>query len=411
MKFQNDSLFPEITDWKKLFTVGAKGDTLPGLSTPQMVHVGNYCSVRVVNGNEDKYPHGWYMNPNEMLRNALQEAMIPIDRDVIHFQICIFEDDKLASIWAQYNVIIGHRLLAWVDLKTIPFNSKPVDTQTDEKAVETKPVAGRGVSEDVVAILKECEIDANSVKLPARQLARELYVAVKKVLEDNQGKWKGGKTQAFIFDRDPREALAGVMETGKSTSIRTKLQAFFTPGELARRVVQYANLKDFDRILEPSAGEGALAEAILDEVQQNNLTNDIRLCELDAHHVGILTEKFGSSKYKHNTIKVLETDFLTTDISTFYQVANKSYGFNKIIMNPPFTKGQDMRHILHAWSMLQKGGRLVAICSEAVRRGETKDHKNFMETFKDATFYEVEAGAFKESGTGVATLILVANKP
>lgn len=269
---------------------------------------------------------------------------------------------------------------------------------------------GRTVEPEVLEVLKECEITEDSVKLPNRQLDRALYVKVKKVLEDHSGKWKGGKTQAFIFDRDPTEALAGVMDSGKSESIKKKLQAFFTPENLATRLVQYADLQDFDRILEPSAGEGALAEAILAEIQRKNLTNDVRLCELDDHHVEILREKFGSKKYQHNTIEVLEADFLDTNISTFYDVPNKSYGFNKIVMNPPFTKGQDMKHILHAWSLLEPGGRLVSICSSGVRSGSTKAHKAFQETFKKATWFEVEAGAFKESGTSIATLILVATK-
>ena len=39
--------------------------------------------------------------------------------------------------------------------------------------------------------------------------------------------------------------------------------------------------------------------------------------------------------------------------------------FDRIVMNPPFTNGDDIKHIMHALKMLKPGGRLVAICCHA----------------------------------------------
>jgi len=41
--------------------------------------------------------------------------------------------------------------------------------------------------------------------------------------------------------------------------------------------------------------------------------------------------------------------------------------FSKIIMNPPFSKSQDAKHIVKAYSLLAEGGTLVSIASSTIR--------------------------------------------
>ena len=69
-------------------------------------------------------------------------------------------------------------------------------------------------------------------------------------------------------------------------------------------------------------------------------------------------------------------------------------------MNPPFTQGQDVAHILHARSLLRPGGRLVAIC------GNGPKQRAVLEPLA-AVWIELPSGAFKKSGTNVATAIVV----
>ena len=46
-------------------------------------------------------------------------------------------------------------------------------------------------------------------------------------------------------------------------------------------------------------------------------------------------------------------------------------------MNPPFSKQQDIEHITHAYKyMIEKGGTIVAICSES---GFFRDNKKSIE--------------------------------
>ncbi|WP_139353394.1 class I SAM-dependent methyltransferase, partial [Escherichia coli] len=44
--------------------------------------------------------------------------------------------------------------------------------------------------------------------------------------------------------------------------------------------------------------------------------------------------------------------------------------YSRIIMNPPFSHGQDIRHILRAFSLLRPGGVLVAVCLIGPRQQE-----------------------------------------
>ncbi|MGD3028226.1 class I SAM-dependent methyltransferase, partial [Escherichia coli] len=44
--------------------------------------------------------------------------------------------------------------------------------------------------------------------------------------------------------------------------------------------------------------------------------------------------------------------------------------YSRIIMNPPFSHGQDIRHILRAFSLLRPGGVLVAVCLNGPRQQE-----------------------------------------
>ena len=45
--------------------------------------------------------------------------------------------------------------------------------------------------------------------------------------------------------------------------------------------------------------------------------------------------------------------------------------YSRIIMNPPFSHGQDIRHILRAFSLLRPGGVLVAVCLNGPRVNAT----------------------------------------
>ena len=82
--------------------------------------------------------------------------------------------------------------------------------------------------------------------------------------------------------------------------------------------------------------------------------------------------------------------------------------YDSIIMNPPFTQGQDCEHVRHAFKFLRLGGRLVSVMTPAWQTNATKKFKAFREWLANLNF-SVEvlpSGTFSESGTEVNAVIL-----
>jgi methylase of polypeptide subunit release factors len=101
-----------------------------------------------------------------------------------------------------------------------------------------------------------------------------------------------------------------------------------------------------------------------------------------------------SAKYK----RVYPGDFLERGA---WELGGK---FDRIIMNPPFINGADIKHIKHALPMLKPDGRLVAICANGPR--QQAQLKPIAEG--SGGFYEpLPAGTFKDKGTNVNTALLV----
>ncbi len=70
-------------------------------------------------------------------------------------------------------------------------------------------------------VLQQCTVEGNIVKLPAVQLERKEYKEVKKQLELIGGKWKGGKTQGFVFEEDPTELLEQI-SNGEKRNLKSE---------------------------------------------------------------------------------------------------------------------------------------------------------------------------------------------
>lgn len=238
-------------------------------------------------------------------------------------------------------------------------------------------------------ILKQCKIENLTVKLPEIQLDRKEYLDVKKQLELIGGKWKGGKTQGFVFKLKPDELLKQITG-GEKRNLKKEFQFFATPQKLAEKMVYLADIQNHDKVLEPSAGQGAIIEEI------NKVSSVLPdCCEIMELNRVVLKEK----GLDYNLV---EEDFF--DLNGEY---------NKIIANPPFSKNQDIKHIMKMVDEnLVRGGRLVCICSKHWENSNNKVEKNFrnwLEEF-DYELTPIEKGEFKESGTNIETNLLTINK-
>ncbi|MET0374003.1 MAG: hypothetical protein ABW128_07065 [Rhizorhabdus sp.] len=169
-----------------------------------------------------------------------------------------------------------------------------------------------------------------------------------------------------------------------------KIPGYFpTPAALVERMIAEAYLPEGADVLEPSAGSGAIADALRDA------GHNVTCVERHATLCSILEAK------GH---KVIAGDF---------QEAADLGQFDAVLMNPPFEKGQDCHHVDLAWSYVKPGGALVAIMGAGVMFRSTSPYRGFRAFVAEhgGTFEEIPAGTFKESGTGVASVLLTMTKP
>jgi SAM-dependent methyltransferase len=254
---------------------------------------------------------------------------------------------------------------------------------------------------EVLDILNRSEITATTLKLPA-QLSRPLYVAVNKVIDLAGGKWNRGKA-CHVFKGDPREVLGLALESGEITDEKKLFQFYPTPLEAAKIVWELAEVKSNMRLLEPSAGDGGLLKAVPDKFFLRR--KDIYVVELNPEHFTALHAQI----MRISLDPTLPTpigpmcpqDFLTIPVMP------ASTHFDRIVMNPPFTKGQAEKHVRHAWQFLKPGGRLVTIMP-----GGPSNHVHFEKELQtsETAMYELPEGTFKESGTNIKTTIVMLDK-
>lgn len=251
------------------------------------------------------------------------------------------------------------------------------------------------ISDTARDILRRSEVTSDRLKLPPEQLARDDYDAVNKALAKLGGKWNRS-AKAHLFASDPREAIRMLVGGEKVVDEKKQFQAFFTPASVARKLVQVASglydegsIPDDARVLEPNVGGGSLLTALKLEAPW---VKDITAYDLNPKWV---------AEQKRLGIKAEVADFLT--------ISPPKKKFHLVLMNPPFEKKQDAKHVLHAWDFLLPDGVLAAIIPPAFRFRSEKIYKDMLglHNFAPNAFEEeLPEGTFSESGTNVKTLMI-----
>lgn len=241
-------------------------------------------------------------------------------------------------------------------------------------------------------VLQDCKVEGNVVKLPNIQLDRKDYQEVAKALELIGGKWKGGKIMGFVFSEDPTDLLAQIAN-GEKRNLKKEFQFFATPDDIADWLVELAEIKDSDNILEPEAGQAAIVRAI------NRVLPSKKVYCYELMPVNQIILR------KNENVIFCGEDFLAPD-------ENKPFQFHKIIANPPFSKNQDIDHIREMYVNCTTKGRIVSMASKHWQNSSNKKETAFREWLKElnAKIYEVESGKFKESGTMISTCVIVIDK-
>lgn len=151
------------------------------------------------------------------------------------------------------------------------------------------------------------------------------------------------------------------------------------------------------RVLEPSAGTGALASAARAKGHR------VTCVEVQPHlAAGLCGLGF----------ETREADFLKLSPADLGE-------FDVIVMNPPFDRGRDCDHVRHAFTFLRPGGRLVAVMSARAEFAEDRRHAALHDLirqngdphgspewqFRNA-WTDLPERSFAECGTNVNTVIL-----
>jgi len=219
------------------------------------------------------------------------------------------------------------------------------------------------------------------------------WPALKQVMTTLGATWKTGgkKTKgAFVFraDVDAAETLRLAKEHGEIFDPKL-VGTFLTPDALADYAASKLVLVPNTRVLEPSAGRGSLVKAARRACPEA-LIECVELLEPHQKDLRALG------------LSVIGTDFLAMRPEEFTM-------FDAVLMNPPFNKGAEAHHVLHAAKFVMPGGQVVAIVSQGVFFRQDSPYREFAQWVRaHGGVEELPAGSFKESGTMVNTALVVA---
>lgn len=222
------------------------------------------------------------------------------------------------------------------------------------------------------------EIIDGKLVLPEKWCSPKLYKKLGEFLTTfGCERTKVKKRVAYSCDGEfAPEQIIHICKQLNGVSLSDKFDFYPTPQVLVDEVQRLANIKESDTVLEPSAGTGSLLSGL--PVKQ------VDCIELNETLATILKEK---------GYNVQNCAFENAEVKQY----------DKIIMNPPFGKRLDAKHIKLAFDkFLKDGGTLVAIHSSGITQASDRASKQFQELCNNyGTFQkEFNNNEFKNSGKG-----------
>lgn len=241
------------------------------------------------------------------------------------------------------------------------------------------------VDNEVLAVLSLANVCGNAVTLVG-QLDRKLYERTNKVLEAAGGAWNR-KAKAHLFEGDALDRIEQIILTGDIDVPKDDFEFFPTPPAVVARLLELARIDHCMRILEPSAGRGAIAIPCVEA------GGHVDCYEMMAANFALLSKDDRLGEVHHG-------DFLLAEPRSEY---------DRVIMNPPFSRQTDIQHVLHALKFLKPGGLLVSVMSASVGFRENKLTADFrgLVAQRGGFLEPLPEHSFKSSGTRVGTLIAV----
>ena len=210
------------------------------------------------------------------------------------------------------------------------------------------------------------------------------------------------------------ERLSGLLPSQtRRTAEQNDFQQFSTPAAYAGLCAWVSGVGEGSRVLEPSAGTGALCVFTLATGAA------VRANELSDRRADLLAVLLGEAGQN-------PVDTLTRENADHLDaILPPAVRADVVLMNPPFsqTAGRLGRrrvptvgthHVLQALRRLDAGGRLVAVLSAGVRRGKPT-HRAFFEAVDSNPYclradVEVDGAVYRPYGTSVRTRLLVVDR-
>lgn len=245
------------------------------------------------------------------------------------------------------------------------------------------------IEAEVIKALSTAKSSGNKVILEG-SLDRKLYVKVDEVLQAAGFSWNR-KLKAHVHERadvNAEETIDRIVVAGE-IEVASDIGFFETPEALADQLVELAEVKPGMSVLEPSAGNGRIVKAALKAGAM------VSCCEQGVAMRERLLRIEG-------IVEVLgEEDFMDV---------NAPGEFDRVVMNPPFRKvgkGDHLDHVRHAFGMLKEGGILVSVLPAGIDFRTDRRHTEFRTWVESVGMLQpLPAGSFKESGTGVNTIVI-----
>lgn len=229
---------------------------------------------------------------------------------------------------------------------------------------------------------------------------KDLLAQVNRVLAE----WYG----EVVADGKDRPADPDAPLRDRKSTLAKNLGFFPTPEPLARFVVDEAALAvpRTLRILEPSAGTGALVDLMAagfpawdaEAGGHREVRHRIDAVEIDRTRAFDLRAAGRCSA-------VILGDFLSV-------LPEETGLYDRVVMNPPFDRERDIDHVTHAWSFLRPDGILVAIMSAGTEFRQTAKSEAFRAFVErnGGRFRDNPIGSFASVGTNINTVTLVMTK-
>ena len=239
------------------------------------------------------------------------------------------------------------------------------------------------VTQDIIHELEHVAIDGCNLFI-TDPLDRAMYTRLNKVIEAAGGKWNR-KAKAHVFDCDASDAIEQIILTGEIT-VPKDFGYFPSPPAVVDRLIELAQIEQGMLVLEPSAGNG-------------NIVAGLHKAGAVVDAIEILPKNIEALKEQDFATLIGIGDFLETPAQPIY---------DRVVMNPPFSKQADIKHVLHALNFLKPNGLLVSVMSSSVTFRDNKLTYNFRELVekRGGTIETLPESSFKESGTNVNTVIV-----